>query len=725
MTNDNIAARKIMEAADFIAATGATPDVRAWDHLVAYLPKDQTKYEYVQDVLRRLNDGGISLNCCAKLILAGIAQTPDISKRPFAFAVRRAPDNGPDQWRLFMDEGEARAEAEQLDGDYEALFRVGDRRSAIAALQAPADSDAVRGVLRDFITEMDRSSERPSFALYQRAKAALTAPAAKAPADAVRELLVKCDACNGQGETVHASYARGPWPDDYNVRCEICGGEGKVRIWPEGERFSFFDEPGEHDPCYVVMPGGAMLPFNYEANPHLDIARAKFIIEACNAALARAALERGIFEELPRTDNKVPWSWDDTLDLAKKSLGVDSEMAKEQVAEVRKIADAVTSALASVNRAAIRKDLNDWQDATVRGCRIASGELVQNATADTRRALQCIEQLLQIIDQLAAPQGNALVWDSNENRQFEPVERLAKSIYERMAYDGPGDKPTWVPNGNAFKQDVARAHARDELRGYGVMCCQCGEPIAIDETVGGECCKRCSWTAALTAPAAKAPAVSEADVGAAEIAGLVTAAAKVIADWSADCKVDDDSIVALLTAYNAMKPCGVLLLNEVESAIQSAAQGGGTKSKVGIPGADYDTNDPMGVERDWPSDPPSQEASAPVEQREVIAEALWRHEGSSLPAAKRARDAEKFLEQSESTQRKWLGFADAILSLPGSSRDEVLEEAAKVCDEHAQSAEDKIIDDTTPRSQVFANISNTANDCAAMIRALTSGGAKP
>ncbi len=44
-----------------------------------------------------------------------------LPKRPFAFAVRRAPDNGPDQWRSAM----------QLDGDYEALYRVGDRRSAM------------------------------------------------------------------------------------------------------------------------------------------------------------------------------------------------------------------------------------------------------------------------------------------------------------------------------------------------------------------------------------------------------------------------------------------------------------------------------------------------------------------------------------------------------------------------------------------------------------------
>lgn len=63
---------------------------------------------------------------------------------------------------------------------------------------------------------------------------------------------------------------------------------GEVREacnFPPGERFSFHDEPGEHDPCYVVMPGGASLELNHDAGEGVDIARAKFIIAACNAAL--------------------------------------------------------------------------------------------------------------------------------------------------------------------------------------------------------------------------------------------------------------------------------------------------------------------------------------------------------------------------------------------------------------------------------------------------------
>lgn len=61
--------------------------------------------------------------------------------------------------------------------------------------------------------------------------------------------------------------------------------------WPADGRFTFADDPGEHDPCYVVMPGGAMLPVNHHAGEGVDIARARFIVDACNAALDRAGYE--------------------------------------------------------------------------------------------------------------------------------------------------------------------------------------------------------------------------------------------------------------------------------------------------------------------------------------------------------------------------------------------------------------------------------------------------
>ncbi len=57
--------------------------------------------------------------------------------------------------------------------------------------------------------------------------------------------------------------------------------------WPEGELFTFHDDPGEHAPCYVVMPGGQAIPLNHDARNGVDQARAKFIVDACNAALSQ------------------------------------------------------------------------------------------------------------------------------------------------------------------------------------------------------------------------------------------------------------------------------------------------------------------------------------------------------------------------------------------------------------------------------------------------------
>lgn len=58
--------------------------------------------------------------------------------------------------------------------------------------------------------------------------------------------------------------------------------------WPN-RPFEFRDEPGEHDPCYVIMPDGCMLTLNHHAENGVDQARAQFIVKACNAAFLSAA----------------------------------------------------------------------------------------------------------------------------------------------------------------------------------------------------------------------------------------------------------------------------------------------------------------------------------------------------------------------------------------------------------------------------------------------------
>lgn len=60
-----------------------------------------------------------------------------------------------------------------------------------------------------------------------------------------------------------------------------------------------------------------------------------------------------------------------------------------------------------------------------------------------------------------------LAWDDNRNRSYEPVETLAKQIYDDFEYDGPPGtkKPRWENGANGLKHDQARAIARDILRG--------------------------------------------------------------------------------------------------------------------------------------------------------------------------------------------------------------------------------------------------------------------
>lgn len=101
--------------------------------------------------------------------------------------------------------------------------------------------------------------------------------------------------------------------------------------WPEGE-FSFHDEPGEHDPCYVVMPDGAMLTVNHRADEGVDVARAKFIVGACNEALTPDALR----ESLQATYN-------DLLALQDQTDTVPLATALDAVALALRTTPAVTS----------------------------------------------------------------------------------------------------------------------------------------------------------------------------------------------------------------------------------------------------------------------------------------------------------------------------------------------------------------------------------------------
>jgi hypothetical protein len=69
--------------------------------------------------------------------------------------------------------------------------------------------------------------------------------------------------------------------------------------WPN-KPFTVRDEPGEHDPCWLIFPSGEMLALNHHAANGVDQARAQFIADACNAVL---------FGHRPSDDEL----WDQTL----------------------------------------------------------------------------------------------------------------------------------------------------------------------------------------------------------------------------------------------------------------------------------------------------------------------------------------------------------------------------------------------------------------------------
>lgn len=69
------------------------------------------------------------------------------------------------------------------------------------------------------------------------------------------------------------------------------------------------------------------------------------------------------------------------------------------------------------------------------------------------------------IARLREGQGVAVIpWDHPENRENPRVEKEAQEFYSHFPYNGPGQKPAWVPNGNSEMQDVARKYARIDLR---------------------------------------------------------------------------------------------------------------------------------------------------------------------------------------------------------------------------------------------------------------------
>lgn len=158
-----------------------------------------------------------------------------------------------------------------------------------------ADTDAVRDEVVEKLV-VDGRAKKCSLNVEQRAaaddearafyrKVIDTYRAALSPTHTVSAMGVDADwAGDWQGDCLSeraANLARPRQPAEL-VACD----------WPADGRFTFHDEPGAHDPCYVVMPGGSALPLNHNDGEGVDVARAKFIVAACNAAIASLTADK-------------------------------------------------------------------------------------------------------------------------------------------------------------------------------------------------------------------------------------------------------------------------------------------------------------------------------------------------------------------------------------------------------------------------------------------------
>lgn len=174
--------------------------------------------------------------------------------------------------------------------------------SLVECEECNGSGSTIRKTLYEKINAIGRSSERMQRAVAIDAPQSLYTGELDLLDDKIREMLAVIDAMRspisalmvGDWKTcATCSGTGGVGSGAQENVCGECDGRGSLTAfaalkecdWPETRPFSFFEEPGEHEPCYVVMPCGGCLQLNHHAGEGVDIARAKFIIAACNAAL--------------------------------------------------------------------------------------------------------------------------------------------------------------------------------------------------------------------------------------------------------------------------------------------------------------------------------------------------------------------------------------------------------------------------------------------------------
>lgn len=151
-----------------------------------------------------------------------------------------------------------------------------DRETAIAAMEDAATRKDAEGQKPNFTTSSTQTSEISVLSQKHRLQRAVME--IEAVLDAIGDASVNPSTV--EGYYLPKNHPDHPFTAKKNREISDVGCD-----WPAGGSFSFHDEPGEHDPCYVVMPGGGMIELNHHASEGVDIARAKFIVQACNRTL--------------------------------------------------------------------------------------------------------------------------------------------------------------------------------------------------------------------------------------------------------------------------------------------------------------------------------------------------------------------------------------------------------------------------------------------------------
>lgn len=201
--------------------------------------------------------------------------------------------------------------------------------------------------------------------------------------------------------------------DNHNLRASLRP-YPKELDWPESP-FFFYDSAGEHDPCYVGMPGNSGgLALNHHAVEGVDIARAKWIVDACNA--------------------RLPWvieSWRrEEADWREQEAALRSDLATAQ-AELEQARSTIATLRDSLQQQA--RELEEADEAIIKAADSPDAELVMERIYRTALARHSAR----------AQQENEAKKEVRET-DWQPIETAPKDGTVFIAASTLADGASWV-----------------------------------------------------------------------------------------------------------------------------------------------------------------------------------------------------------------------------------------------------------------------------------------